>query len=169
MVAIDGPSGVGKSTAARRLAQRLGVPFLDTGAMYRAIALRVLAKGVDPADREAVEQHLEAAVGTRAQGDVGPAACTDAEVLQEILHRYRSLEVPQLGFQLFDAVAQLGIPILAVTDRSLREARTLLEDYPRLSTRDGIHLGVMREHGIEEVLSYDRGLSQVPWVKRLEA
>jgi len=99
----------------------------------------------------------------------GPAACTDAEVLQEILHRYRSLEVPQLGFQLFDAVAQLGIPILAVTDRSLREARTLLEDYPRLSTRDGIHLGVMREHGIEEVLSYDRGLSQVPWVKRLEA
>ena len=55
VVAIDGPSGVGKSTAARRLAQRLGVPFLDTGAMYRAIALRVLAKGVDPADREAVE------------------------------------------------------------------------------------------------------------------
>jgi predicted nucleic acid-binding protein len=99
----------------------------------------------------------------------GPAACTDAEVLQEILHRYRSLAVPQIGFQLFDAVAHLGIPILAVTDQSLREARTLLEDYPRLSTRDGIHLGVMREHGIEEVLSYDRGLSQVSWVKRLEA
>ena len=55
VVAIDGPSGVGKSTAARRLAQRLGVPFLDTGAMYRAIALRVLGSGVDPADREAVE------------------------------------------------------------------------------------------------------------------
>jgi cytidylate kinase len=55
VVAIDGPSGVGKSTAARRLARRLGVPFLDTGAMYRAIALRVLESGVDPADREAVE------------------------------------------------------------------------------------------------------------------
>ena len=42
VVAIDGPSGVGKSTAARRLARRLGLPFLDTGAMYRAVALRVL-------------------------------------------------------------------------------------------------------------------------------
>jgi cytidylate kinase len=55
IVAIDGPSGVGKSTAARRLARRLGVPFLDTGAMYRAIGLKVLESGVDPADRAAVE------------------------------------------------------------------------------------------------------------------
>jgi cytidylate kinase len=56
IVAIDGPSGVGKSTAARRLARRLGVPFLDTGAMYRAIGLKVLESGVDPADRAAVER-----------------------------------------------------------------------------------------------------------------
>lgn len=55
IVAIDGPSGVGKSTAARRLAKRLGVPFLDTGAMYRSIALKVLRSDVDPTDRTAVE------------------------------------------------------------------------------------------------------------------
>lgn len=55
IVAIDGPSGVGKSTAARRLAKRLGVPFLDTGAMYRSIALKVLRSDVDPTDRSAVE------------------------------------------------------------------------------------------------------------------
>jgi cytidylate kinase len=55
IVAVDGPSGVGKSTAARRLAQRLGVPFLDTGAMYRAIGLKVLESGVDPGDAAAVE------------------------------------------------------------------------------------------------------------------
>jgi cytidylate kinase len=54
IVAIDGPSGVGKSTAARRLAGRLGVPFLDTGAMYRAIGLKVLENGVDPHDRDGV-------------------------------------------------------------------------------------------------------------------
>ncbi len=54
IVAIDGPSGVGKSTAARRLAGRLGVPFLDTGAMYRAIGLKVLESEVDPHDQEAV-------------------------------------------------------------------------------------------------------------------
>jgi CMP/dCMP kinase len=55
IVAIDGPSGVGKSTVARRLAKRLGVPFLDTGAMYRSIALKVLRNDVDPTDRTAVE------------------------------------------------------------------------------------------------------------------
>ena len=98
-----------------------------------------------------------------------PAACTDAEVLQEILHRYRSLKVQEVGFQVFDAVTHLGLPILAVTDRALQEARTLLQAHPDLSTRDGVHLGVMQEHRIQEVLSYDQGLSQVSWVRRLEA
>jgi cytidylate kinase len=70
VVAIDGPSGVGKSTAARRLARRLGLPFLDTGAMYRAVALRVLQSGVDPGDREAVEAlAARADVGLRARPD----------------------------------------------------------------------------------------------------
>lgn len=55
IVAIDGPAGVGKSTVSRRLARRLGVPYLDTGAMYRALGLHVLQNGVDPADRAAVE------------------------------------------------------------------------------------------------------------------
>jgi uncharacterized protein len=99
----------------------------------------------------------------------GPATCTNAEVLQEILHRYRSLKVPEVGFRLFDAITHLGIPVLAVTDRAMAEARRLLEEYPALSTRDSVHLGVMLEHGIEEVLSYDTGFSDVPWVKRLEA
>jgi predicted nucleic acid-binding protein len=98
----------------------------------------------------------------------GPATCTNAEVLQEILHRYRTLRVPEVGFRLFDAVTHLGVPILPVTDRAMAEARRILEAHPTLSTRDGVHLGVMREHGIEEVLSYDGNFSEVSWVKRLE-
>lgn len=64
VVAIDGPSGVGKSTVARLLARRLGVPYLDTGAMYRAVTLAVLERGVDPADRAAAEA-VAAAVDLR--------------------------------------------------------------------------------------------------------
>lgn len=50
IVAIDGPAGAGKSTVARGLAAALGLRFLDTGAMYRAVTAAVLARGVDPAD-----------------------------------------------------------------------------------------------------------------------
>ncbi len=52
IVTIDGPAGAGKSTVARRLAAKLGIPYLDTGAMYRAIALRALREDVDPDDQE---------------------------------------------------------------------------------------------------------------------
>lgn len=55
IVAIDGPAGAGKSTVARRVAERLGFAFLDTGAMYRAATWRALARGVDLHDPEALE------------------------------------------------------------------------------------------------------------------
>jgi cytidylate kinase len=54
VIAIDGPSGSGKSTVARRVAARLGLRYLDTGAMYRAITATVLARGMDPQDGIAV-------------------------------------------------------------------------------------------------------------------
>lgn len=53
-IALDGPSGAGKSTIARALAQRLGVTYLDTGAMYRAVALYVLNAGAQPGAKDQV-------------------------------------------------------------------------------------------------------------------
>ena len=50
VIAIDGPAGSGKSTVARAVAERLGLEYLDTGAMYRAVAFAVLRAGGDPAD-----------------------------------------------------------------------------------------------------------------------
>lgn len=54
VIALDGPSGTGKSTVARALARRLDLRYLDSGAMYRAITALVLRRGVDPADDAAV-------------------------------------------------------------------------------------------------------------------
>jgi cytidylate kinase len=49
VVAIDGPAGAGKSTVARAVAERIGGVYLDSGAMYRAVALAALRRGIDPA------------------------------------------------------------------------------------------------------------------------
>jgi len=56
IITIDGPAGAGKSSAARTLAQRLGFEFLDTGAMYRAVALAALRAGIDLRDESALSE-----------------------------------------------------------------------------------------------------------------
>jgi cytidylate kinase len=61
VVAIDGPAAAGKSTIAKRLADRLGFTYIDTGAMYRAVALWALRQNVDPGDMHRMEQLAMAA------------------------------------------------------------------------------------------------------------
>lgn len=56
IIAIDGPSGAGKSTLAKRLAKTLGYFYLDTGALYRALALKALRQGVDLTDDASMEK-----------------------------------------------------------------------------------------------------------------
>ncbi|RMH07511.1 MAG: (d)CMP kinase [Nitrospirae bacterium] len=56
IITIDGPAGSGKSTTAKLLAARLGYRYLDTGALYRAVAWKVRQSGIDPADRERIAQ-----------------------------------------------------------------------------------------------------------------
>ena len=53
-IAIDGPAGAGKSTVARRAAEKLGFVYVDTGAMYRAIALYLIRQGVKPEEKEVI-------------------------------------------------------------------------------------------------------------------
>jgi cytidylate kinase len=54
VIAIDGPAGSGKSTVARKLAERLGLRYLDTGAMYRAVTFAALRRNIDPGDPDPV-------------------------------------------------------------------------------------------------------------------
>ena len=59
VIAIDGPAGSGKSTVARALADRLGLGYLDTGAMYRSVTFAALRRGMDPADADVVGRLAE--------------------------------------------------------------------------------------------------------------
>ena len=58
-IAIDGPSGAGKSTIAKQVAAKLGIEYVDTGAMYRAVGLKMKTEGVSPEDIEGVKNVLE--------------------------------------------------------------------------------------------------------------
>jgi CMP/dCMP kinase len=60
VIAIDGPAGAGKSTVGRALADRLGLEYLDTGAMYRAVTFAALRRGLDPSDADDVADVCEA-------------------------------------------------------------------------------------------------------------
>ena len=71
VIAIDGPGGSGKSTVARHLAERLGLEYLDTGAMYRAVAFAALRRGIDPSDTEPVAHLVDGL-----ELDVGEAGVT---------------------------------------------------------------------------------------------
>lgn len=67
LIAIDGPAGAGKSTVARALAERCGLTYLDSGAMYRCVALRVMREGVDPDEPGAAARiAAEAEIGLEA-------------------------------------------------------------------------------------------------------
>ena len=87
IVTIDGPAGTGKSSVARQLAERLGYAFLDTGAMYRAVAFLCQQDGSDPSDAAAA-----AAVAQRVTFDADNRLCVDDQPAGPQL---RSLEVTQ--------------------------------------------------------------------------
>ncbi len=84
-IAIDGPAGAGKSTAARGLADSLHIHILDSGALFRAFALRALRKGADLADPGAVERALDGAtLDVQAEAD-GQRTILDGEDVSQAI------------------------------------------------------------------------------------
>ena len=79
IVAIDGPAGAGKSTTAKAAAERLGYLYLDTGAMYRAVALSVIRKGIDPDDEAAVGECAQNSRVEQEPGGEGTRTRLDGE------------------------------------------------------------------------------------------
>ena len=79
IVAIDGPAGAGKSTVGRAVAARLGLQYLDTGAMYRAVTFAALRRGIDPAEESDVAS-LAAAIDMTLDGSAVIVDGVDATV-----------------------------------------------------------------------------------------
>lgn len=132
VVAIDGPSGTGKSTAARRLAERLGAGYLDTGAMYRVITLAVLRAGTDLGDPAAIAKvagSTDLAVGA---DPVDPVVLLDdADVGEEIRGDEVSAAVsavsavPEVRELLVDAQRQIIEGVLADVGGIVVEGRDI--------------------------------------------
>ncbi len=94
VITIDGPSGTGKSTAAKGLAKRLGYLYLDTGAMYRAVALKALRKGVRLTDRRAlVKLARESRVSLRMNPDHQLKVFLDGKDATQAIRRPEVAEV----------------------------------------------------------------------------
>jgi len=90
VITIDGPAGAGKSTVAQKLAQRLELPYVDSGATYRAAALRVLEAGIDPHDAPAVAKLIGATDVQVTTSDGEPRVWVDGD---DVTARLRTPEV----------------------------------------------------------------------------
>ena len=92
---------------------------------------------------------------------------TDAEVLQEILHRYVAIDRRDAIQPVFDALLGIVDQVLAV-DRSIAElAKQIVLGYRQLSARDAVHLAVMQHHGVEQIMTFDSGFDAFPGIRRL--
>jgi len=129
VVTIDGPAGSGKSTAARKLAARLEIPYLDTGAMYRAIAHECLRRGIELSDERAVHSMADSLT---LELDCGPT--------------HTRIRVD--GHDVSEAIRTMAVS--AVTSRVARMqlVRTLLvEQQRRIGERLGAFVSEGRDQG----------------------
>ena len=92
---------------------------------------------------------------------------TDAEVLQEILHRYVAIDRRDAIQPAFDAVLGIVDEVLTVNGAAAERAKEIVLGHRQLSARDAVHLAVMEQHGIEQILSFDSGFDGFPGVTRL--
>lgn len=92
---------------------------------------------------------------------------TDAEVFQEILHRYVAINRREAIQPAFDALLRIVDEVLPVDRNVVDRAKQIVLAYPQLSARDAVHLAVMQQHGIDQILSFDSGFDNFPGITRL--
>jgi uncharacterized protein len=116
--------------------------------------------GADHPNKEAARRLLERLIIDEMR------LVTDAEVLQEILHRYVAIRRREAIRPAVDAVLGIVDAVLPIEIEDVQRARALLTA-PSLQARDAIHIAVMQRHAISQVLSFDQAFDQVPGLARL--
>ena len=92
---------------------------------------------------------------------------TDAEVLQEILHRYTAIDRRDAIQPAFDALLGIVDEVLPIDQAATERAKQIVLGHRQLSARDAVHLAVMSQHGIQRILSFDSGFDGFPGIQRL--
>ncbi len=115
-----------------------------------------------PHPNKAHAQHVLETLTTQRQRLV-----TDAEVLQEILHRYVAIDRRDAIQPAFDSILAVVDEVLPVDENAVDRAKQIVLGYRQLSARDAVHIAIMQQNGIEEIVSFDSGFDSYPKVKRL--
>ena len=92
----------------------------------------------------------------------GERLVSDAEVLQEILHRYVAISRRDAIQPAFEVLFKTVDAIYPVDREDVEKAKNITLGYTSLSSRDAIHIAVMERYGIPTILTFDRGFSQYP-------
>jgi uncharacterized protein len=95
-------------------------------------------------------------------------AAVDAETLQEILHRYRSLRRWSEGCLVYDMVRTIFPEAIPITGEIVDRARILLDEYNHLMARDALHAAVAEAHSLGAICSFDRDFDRIQNIHRIE-
>lgn len=117
--------------------------------------------GADHPHKRDAQRLLDAAV-TRGQRLV-----TDAEVFQEILHRYCAIQRREAIGPAFDVLSGIIDDVLPIDHATVEDARAIVMSSYRLSARDAIHVAAMTRVGLDQIMSFDAGFDAQPGISRL--
>ena len=99
----------------------------------------------------------------------GERMVTDAEVFQEILHRYSAIRHTEAIQPAFDVLSKIADEVFAIDFSCVDRAKGVLLAYPALSSRDAIHVAAMQSHSVSAVVSFDSGFDAVAGIVRISA
>ena len=97
----------------------------------------------------------------------GERLVTDAEVLQEIVHRYAAIDKREAIRPAFQVVLDVVDDVLPIEKADVLRASEIVQNRVLLSARDSVHIAVMERHGIRSILSFDADFDRWPGLKRI--